>query len=250
MVNLAARVGVMLLRRILPLLLLLFVQMPQAGAAPIAGKTVVSEAEVKGYLAEYLQGRPALRGAELHIKSMDYKGEMILPAGRVDFEAIAPRQWEGWGPASIALIVRVNGRLERNISIRVDVEAFVEMVVSLRPFERGEIISGGDVALEKRDLAKVSGRICRNLDDVLGKRVRTGISGNSPVRSDYLEKVPLVKPGQMVTIVIENQNLRITARGKAKNSGAEGDTVLVQQLGAQREIHASVVDAGTVRVEF
>jgi flagella basal body P-ring formation protein FlgA len=130
------------------------------------------------------------------------------------------------------------------------VEALAEVLVAARPLERGEIIGAKDVAMQKRDLATVSGKIYRAPDEVQGKRVRTAMRANSPIRSDYLEKVPLVKSGQLVTIILENDVLRLTATGRVKNAGAEGDMVLVQNLTSQKDIPARVVDTNTVRVEF
>lgn len=59
-----------------------------------------------------------------------------------------------------------------------------------------------------------------------------------------------MKSGQLVTIVAEDKRFRITATGRARGNGAEGETVLVQNLNAQKEIPAVVVDSKTVRVEF
>jgi flagellar basal body P-ring formation protein FlgA len=167
-----------------------------------------------------------------------------------EFDVVAPRQWEGWGKTTVALIVRVNDRVEKNLSIPVEIEALTNMVVAVRPLERGEIVAATDVSLQQRDLATAPGKISRNLADVIGKRVRVGIRGNAPVRSDYLEKQPLVKSGQNVTIIAENAMLKITAVGRVKTSGAEGDLVTVQNLGSMKDVQARVVDAGTVRVEF
>jgi flagella basal body P-ring formation protein FlgA len=74
--------------------------------------------------------------------------------------------------------------------------------------------------------------------------------GNSPVRSDYLERVPLVKSGQMVAIIAENDVMRITAVGKARNSGAEGDLIMVQNMSSLKDIPARVIDANSVKVDF
>jgi len=80
--------------------------------------------------------------------------------------------------------------------------------------------------------------------------MKSSVRGNSPLRADYLERVPIVKSGQLVTIVAENEVVRITASGRAKVSGALGDTIAVQNLTSQKEIAARVVDATTVKVEF
>jgi len=132
----------------------------------------------------------------------------------------------------------------------VEVEALADVVVATRPLERGMVVEKGDVALQKRDMATVPARGLRSIDEAIGKRVRVGTRANSPMRSDYLERLPLVKSGQLVTILVENDKFRITATGRAKGNGAEGETVVVQNLTALKEISAVVVDAKTVRVEF
>ncbi|MDA8414032.1 MAG: flagellar basal body P-ring formation chaperone FlgA [Desulfobacteraceae bacterium] len=215
-----------------------------------AERHVLKEAEVRQVISDYLRQKTEHQGVEILVKKTGFSGEVALPAGNTTYEVVAPQDWEGWGRGSLALIVRVNDRVEKNIPLYVEVEALANVVVSTRPLERGELLEKGDVLLQRRDMATTSGRVCRNLDEALGMRVRVGMRANFPVRGDYLERPPLVKSGQMVTIVAENKAFRITATGTAKGNGAEGDTVMVRNMNAQKDVPAVVVDANTVRVEF
>jgi flagella basal body P-ring formation protein FlgA len=187
---------------------------------------------------------------DIQLKKVGFSGEVALPAGNTSYEVVSPQEWEGWGRGSLALNVRVDDRVVKNIPLNVEVEALADVVVAVRAMERGMVLEKGDVALQKRDMATVPGRTCRNLEEVIGKQVRVGLRGNYPIRSDYLERLPLVKRGQLVTIIAENDKFRITSSGRVKGNGAEGDTVQVQGLNAQKDITAVVVDASTVRVEF
>jgi flagella basal body P-ring formation protein FlgA len=219
------------------------------GAAQ-ASSIVVKEQRIKEVIGDYLLKQKGNPDIELKVRHIGYKGDITLPMGKVEFEVAAPGQWEGWGKTTLALIVRVNDSVEKNISIPVEVEALTDMVVAVRPLERGEMVGAADISLQKRNLATSAGKIIRNLEEAIGKRVRMGIRGNAPVRSDYLEKPILVKSGQTVTIIAENDVLRVTSMGRAKNSGAEGDLIRVQNLGSNKDIQARVVDAGTVKVDF
>ena len=215
-----------------------------------AGQVVVKEAEIRRVIGDYLVQKNENLGVETSVRKIGYSGDMTLPAGTVSYEVVAPDRWEGWGSTNLALIVRVDDRVERNIPVRVEVEALADVVVAVHPLERGDVIGNGDIVLQKRDLARTQGKVCRLATDAVGKMVRTTIRANNPVRADYLERVPLVKSGQLVTIIVENDALRITAAGKARGAGAEGDTVMVQNLASQKEVAARVVDASTVRVDF
>lgn len=229
------------------LLVLVGAVCPTAGGA--AG-TVLREKRIRDAVTACIMERTSGSGLEIRIKRIGYSGDMALPPGKVSFEFVAPRQWEGWGRTSLGLIVRVDDNVARNVSVPVEVEALADMVVALRPLARGEIIAEGDVALRKRDLSGISGKVVFDPAAVVGKIVRVNIRGNSPVRSDFLERVPLVKYGQMVTIVAEDGSLRVSAAGMAKGSAAEGDLVMVQNLSSRKDVQARVLDSGTVLVGF
>jgi flagella basal body P-ring formation protein FlgA len=211
---------------------------------------LVPEQDIRKVIEEFVRSRSTNLGVELNIRKIGYRGDLQLPPGAVEYEVKAPQQWEGWGNANLAIIVRVDGRVMKNVPVRVEVEALVDMLVTTRQIEQGEIIGDADVALLKRDLAVVGNKICRSKSEAVGKRLKTSLRGNVSLRSDQLEKVPLVKSGQVVTILIENDIIRVTATGRVKGAGAAGDPVIVQNLESQKDIQARVVDASTVRVEF
>lgn len=211
---------------------------------------VVSETEVKRVIGDFLKEKAAPLNAELTIKKIGYSGSLKLPLGQVSYEVVAPERWEGYGNTSLALIVRVDDQVQKNLTVLVEVEALAEMVVATRTLERGEVLTASDLSLAKRDLAKVQGRFLKSVDEAVGLRVKTPLRANSPVRGDYLERVPVVKSGQLVTIVAENEVVRITATGKAKGAGAVGDLITVQNVSSQKDVQARVVDATTVKVDF
>jgi flagella basal body P-ring formation protein FlgA len=215
-----------------------------------AETSVLKEARVRQIVMDFLQQKTGLAAGALQLKKLGFSGEIVLPSGNASFEVVSPQDWEGWGRGSLALIVRVDDRVIKNIPLNVEIEALADVVVAARSLERGMVVEKGDVVLQKRDMATVQARTCRNLDEAIGKRVRVGTRANSTLRSDYLERLPVVKSGQLVMIVAENDRFRVTATGRARGNGAEGETVVVQNLNAQKDIPAVVVDANTVRVEF
>ena len=222
--------------------------LPQAPAVPQG--TLVTEGELRQVIGDFLAQKDQHLNAQVSVKKIVVNGDLKLPPGRISYEVVAPESWEGWGNASLALIVRVDDQVKRNLTVLVEVEALAEMVVATRPLERGEVIGASDIALARRDLAHLQGRFCRKPEEVIGMMVKSAVRGNAPLRADYLERVPLVKSGQLVTIVAENEVVKITTAGRAKGSGALGDIIAVQNLTSLKDLAARVVDATTVRVDF
>lgn len=208
------------------------------------------EAEIRTAVADHVQRKTADLGWEIRLRRISISGNPKLPEGLLEYEVLAPRQWEGLGAASLAVVARQNDRVVGNIPVQVDVEALAEMIVALRQLDHGTIITAMDVAVQKRDVAAVAGKFTRQAGDLVGKRTRTTIKANAAVRTDQVEKVPLVKSGQMVTIVAENEVFKISVSGRARSAGAEGDVIMVQNLNSLKEIPARVVNATTVQVSF
>ena len=238
------------MRSILILVIALLLISSVAGAAQPLPMGAEREAEIRKTVTEYVHRKTANLGCEVSVKRLVINGAPTLPSGPLDYEVVAPQQWEGWGSVGVSVIVRQGDRVVRNLSARVEVEALAEMVVTVRQIDHGSTIAAGDLALRKLDLAAVQGRYLGRIEDVTGKKARTTFKANTPLRSDQLEKVPLVKPGQMITIVAENERMRITVTGKAKSAGAEGDMITVQNLSSLKELPARVLDASTVLIVY
>ncbi|MBV5340640.1 MAG: flagellar basal body P-ring formation protein FlgA [Deltaproteobacteria bacterium] len=228
------------------ILLLVFTLLLPRQASSATGR----EQEVRQAVTAFVITRTAGMGWDVRIRRMTIPDTLKFPEGKVDYEIIAPQQWEGWGNINIAVIARQKERVLRNISVRVDVEALTDMVVALHQIEHGELISAADVVLQKREISQNTNLAARTIDEVVGQKTRMTIRANQPVRADRIERVPLIKSGQMVTIVAENEVLKISVSGKARSSGAEGDTIRVQNLTSLKEIAAVVVSATTVQVPF
>jgi flagella basal body P-ring formation protein FlgA len=227
--------------------MLLFPLLLEAQGKPVQTR----DAEIRAAVETYVRQKTAGLGYEIRIKRLSVSsGAIALPEGSLEYEIVAPQQWEGWGSTSLAVIVRQDERVLRNIAGRVEVEALAEMAVAARQIDHGTVISAGDVALKKLDVSGTQGHYLGTVADVAGKKTRSSIRANAPFRPEQLEKVALIKSGQIVTIVAENERIRVTLTGKAKSAGAEGDMINVQNLNSLKEFPARVVDAATVMVAF
>lgn len=208
------------------------------------------EQEIREAVSSFVINRTAGLGWDVRIRRITTSDKLKLPEGGIDYEIIVPQQWEGWGNISVTVIARQNDRVIRNVMVRVEVEALADTVVTLHQIEHGSAITAADVVLQKREITQSSHLAARTVEAVIGKKVRTTIRANQPVRADQVEKIPLIKGGQMVTIIAESGVMKISVTGKARSSGAEGDIIRVQNLTSLKEIPARVIDASTVQVAF
>ena len=207
--------------------------------------------ELRQAVTAFVTARTAGMGWDVHIRRITFSDALKLPEGNIDYEIIASPKWEGWGKnVSIAVLARQKDRVLRNIPVWVDVEALTDTVITQRQIDYGDSITAADLVLQPREITQNSHLCARTIDEVIGKKARTTLRANQPVRIDQIERVPLVKSGQMVTIIAETGVLKISVTGKAHSSGAEGDIIRVQNLTSLKEIPARVIDSSTVQVAF
>lgn len=229
-------------------ILIVCLLLPQlSGAAQISGQR---EKEIRDAVITYVKQKQSNFSSDVRLKRFTVAGSPALPEGTLDYEVIAPQQWGGWGNANLAVIARLGDRVIGNINVRADVEVLADMVFVVRQVNMGTVFSATDLVMRKSDVGAMQGRYISSIDDVVGKKARMTLRANVALRNDQIEKVPLVKSGQMVTIVAENERIRITVTGKAKSAGAEGDTIIVQNLSSLKEMPARVVNADVVRIAY
>jgi flagella basal body P-ring formation protein FlgA len=221
-----------------------------AGQAATPTSILLPEQEVREAVNRFLMEKLEGRGWEIAIRQLSIPKGVKITSGPRELELVAPSGWNGWGAVSVALVVRVNGVIEKNIPLRLQVDARTDMVTATRQLLAGTVLTLDDLRLQKQDLVQSGGYPVKSLEDVVGKKLRTTVREGTPIRSNQLVSVPVIVSGQLVTIVAENTGIRITVSGRAKSAGGVGDLIRVQNMLSNKEIPARIVDASTVQVGF
>src|SRR5215210_1508574 len=116
----------------------------------------------------------------------------------------------------------------------------------MRPLGRGDVIRASDVAIERRPKAGMPAGARQRLDQVTGLAASRALEAGQPLRSADLMKPELVRQNESVTITFEMPGLNLSMRGKALESGAEGDLVNVLNAQSKRTVQGIVSAPGRV----
>jgi flagella basal body P-ring formation protein FlgA len=123
----------------------------------------------------------------------------------------------------------------------------VEAAVLARNVERSEVIKSSDVVIERRPKAEVGGDAATRARAV-GMQARRQLRAGQALRVADLAKPDLVQRDQSVTLIYESAGLYLTIRGKAQDSGTEGDVVSVLNLQSKRVVSGTVIGRGQVAI--
>ena len=130
------------------------------------------------------------------------------------------------------------------------VDVFESVVCISRNIKKGAIIKKGDIYLSRKNISHISPNIMTDISKVIGLMVKHNIKADSCLKEWMLKKSPIVDRGDMVTILAESDDLKVTVPGRVLMKGYLGELIKVQNLMSKKEIYAKVVNNSTVKVAF
>jgi len=188
-------------------------------------------------------------GKTVRLKEVQGINKIMVPPGSLSWEVkIPPRLSPGNLPVSMAFFVEGQKVQEARFQMRVEVYADVVMARNYLP--RHQRIEEKDVLLVNRNILQLPPDVATNLKEVLGKRTTLSVNSQEILRKSMLEIPPLVKKGERVTLVVENDDFRITSVGEVKEDGRKGDRIKVINISSRKEAYGRILDAHTVQVDF
>jgi flagella basal body P-ring formation protein FlgA len=123
----------------------------------------------------------------------------------------------------------------------------VEAAILTRGVERGEVLKSSDVVTERRPKAEVGSDVATR-HFAVGMQMRKQLHAGQALRVADLAKPDLVQRDDNVTLIYESTGLYLTVRGKAMESGTEGDVVNVLNLQSKRTVSGVVIGRGQVAI--
>jgi flagellar basal body P-ring formation protein FlgA len=124
--------------------------------------------------------------------------------------------------------------------------ATVEVLTLARAIERGAVLKGADVLVERRPRAEIGRDIVTNADLAVGQAVRASLQAGRVLRAADLMRPEIIQRNQTVTLVYEVPGITLTVRGKATEGGAEGDVISVLNEQSKRIVQGVVSGPGRV----
>lgn len=124
----------------------------------------------------------------------------------------------------------------------------VEVAVLTRDIDRADLLKSSDISLERRPKAEVTGEPASR-ERSIGMQLRRPMRAGTPIRVADIVKPDFVQRDQSVTVIYQVPGIYLTTRGKAIESGAEGDTVSVLNLQTKRTLTGIVTGRGQVTVQ-
>ncbi|NTV14063.1 MAG: flagellar basal body P-ring formation protein FlgA [Desulfobulbaceae bacterium] len=218
---------------------------------PAAADGVVRVAPelVKGLLEAYLAARAdVLPAARIDFKTIEQVRPFTLPAGVATCE-IVPADPAIIGSRRFSLIFRVDGRVQANLALRIELEALVPVAVVTGDLPRGAVLAMKDLRLVEKDISTLR-EPYRDTAELLGKGLLRAMKAGEVIQKGLLTTPPVVHRGELVTLTVRSAGLILTASGSALDNGGLGETIRVRNNSSQKEVQGRITGPGKVEVEM
>jgi flagella basal body P-ring formation protein FlgA len=123
-----------------------------------------------------------------------------------------------------------------------------DILVPAHDIARGAVLTALDVTPKSMPVMRLNGDIVRNADDVVGREARRALRAGETLRASDLKRPTLVTKGSTVTMLFEAPGMRLSASGRALGEGGKDDVIQVLNPTSYRQVEATVIAAGLVRV--
>ena len=209
----------------------------------------VAEATLRDAVLEYFHGELSRYGGRAEVIFDGGAGNVLqLSAPEYSF-TVRRRGGRILGLTSIEVEVLAHDQRVQTIPLVVDVSMLRESLVARRTVNEGATIRSDDVGLVSLSFTRVDRLGLSDPIQAIGQRAKRIIRSGALVESGLLEPVPLVRRGQLVTLVSASGSVRVVTTGKAASDGLLGEAIKVRSVDDKRsELDAVVVGVGKVQI--
>ena len=190
------------------------------------------------------------QGCDVVISRVKITGNVPVPAGTISFQKYQKGKRRFEGHVSLIVVVKINGVVINKVKLSGWVDVFQPVVCASRDLKRGERISKDDLYFVKRNISHISSKILTDMNKIIGLMAKHNVKADTSLKEWMFVKFPIVDKGDIVTILAESGDLKVTAPGKILMKGYAGELVKVQNLMSKKEIYAKVVNGSMVAVDF
>ncbi len=169
--------------------------------------------------------------------------DQIVPPGRVTLvvqSAIVTPSF-----VNVPVEIDLDGKFLRQIFVGYRVQHYVQTAVATHDLVPGAVLTAADLSMTRM---VYTGQRTNGTQVLVGRRVVGAVRAGAPVTIEGTQVNQIVRAGNTVTLIVDNNGVRVAADVVARTSGGLGDEVNVYNPQTNKTLSGTVV--GPDRVEL
>ena len=221
----------------------------------VCAKTVITAAEIKNAIEEFVvsQIETDLPLAAETVVDVRWQNDIEVDTGLVtDVDPVirvrksSSRQLRG--PSVVRVGIDLGDETLRKMSITADVRIQMPVLVAAHNLKRGEQIEPTFFEFRKSDVTKLRGAYYIDENELKALRMSRSLSAGDVLTDQHVERIPIVKRGELVRILARGDLFEVTTEGTAMQDGGKGDLIRVKNVDSGKVIRGYVINSGLIEV--
>jgi len=150
-------------------------------------------------------------------------------------------------PGRISLIATQG---KRRWYVPVQLRWMTNAVVMRKQIPARSLLTQSMMTTQRTDISGHSGSWWTNPAELTGMRLTRPLAAGAVILTSYVKQPPMIKRGDMVSILLDAGGIHIRTAGKALRAAARGDRLKVKNLRSNEIIQVVAESPGIVRIIF
>ncbi|MDX8406552.1 MAG: flagellar basal body P-ring formation chaperone FlgA [Mariprofundus sp.] len=139
---------------------------------------------------------------------------------------------------------------KRRWYVPVQVRWMATAIVMRKQVPARSLLTQAMMTKKQTNIANHSGSWWQDAADLVGQRLTRPLAAGDVILTSYVKRPPMIKRGDIVSIILDMGGIHIRTQGKALRTAARGERLQVRNLRSKEIIQAVAESAGMVRVAF
>jgi flagella basal body P-ring formation protein FlgA len=193
---------------------------------------------------------PGLPWKDVSLVKLEIPEPVLLPEGEPEFTFEYSPRSDLARPFYLTVKISVDGEVVKRLFLRTVLKIVDTVAVAARELSPTQALGPEEVRWEKRKLDSTTHSPILELSFLEGKKPRTVIPAGQVLTEDLLIRAPLVRRGDTITLIYQDNTMRIKTQVKSLATGMRGDQIQVMNLDSKKIVKAEILDQTSARVVF
>lgn len=185
---------------------------------------------------------------DIIIESLRDPEDIEVAEGNLSYEVIPISSVYYIGQVRYSVIVSVDAQVQKTVNVYLRVTVFKDVLVTSIPLKRGDLLTPQTVTIAKRELRTNTQDALTNPQDVMGMIAARNLPAQKIIKKEYIDMPVIVHRREMVKVIYPHPQFTIETVGVAKEDGALGEYIRVQNMDSNKLFFARIVGVRTVEV--
>jgi flagella basal body P-ring formation protein FlgA len=136
----------------------------------------------------------------------------------------------------------------KKFTLNAEARAWEDQVIAARPLPAHKVLAKDDFAIHRLLVDSLPDRRLLRLDQCVGQEAAEELRPGTLMTAQLVDAVPLVKPGQLVTITLRRGSVQLRSVARAMEEGSLGQTIRVRNENTRDVLDVTVTGAQEARL--